>query len=53
MAKKYLTRAEKAEAEAIAAALQGPVTQEVPASCLQLHPNVTVLLDEAAAALRK
>ena len=41
------------KAEAIAAALQGPGTQEVPASCLQLHPNVTVLLDEAAAALLK
>lgn len=31
-------------------ALTGPVTPEVPASILQFHPQVTVLLDEAAAA---
>ena len=41
------------KADAIAAALQGPVTEAVPASALQLHPNVTVLLDEAAAAKLK
>ena len=29
--------------------LQGPVTETYPASILQLHPNLTVLLDEAAA----
>lgn len=28
----------------------GPVTEDIPASILQLHPNVTVLIDEAAAA---
>ena len=27
----------------------GPVTETYPASILQLHPNLTVLLDEAAA----
>lgn len=33
----------------IRAALKGPVTEEIPASVLQLHPNLDVLLDEAAA----
>ncbi|MCI8443040.1 MAG: glucosamine-6-phosphate deaminase [Provencibacterium sp.] len=33
------------------AAILGPVTPRVPASVLQLHPDVTVILDEAAAAL--
>lgn len=32
------------KAEAVAAALNGPVTPRVPASVLQLHPDVTVLL---------
>ena len=41
------------KAKAIADALQGPVTQAVPASALQLHPNVTVVLDEEAASLLK
>ena len=27
----------------------GPITPEVPASYLQLHPNAVFLLDEAAA----
>jgi len=27
----------------------GPVTSDVPASVLQLHPFVTLVLDEAAA----
>ena len=31
--------------------LKGPVTPEMPASVLAFHPNVTVLLDEAAAKL--
>lgn len=31
--------------------LQGPVTTEVPASILQLHPDVTIVLDEDAASL--
>lgn len=31
-------------------ALRGPVTTRVPASLLQLHPNVLVVLDQAAAA---
>ncbi len=32
-------------------ALTGPVTLDVPASVLQLHPDVTVVLDKSAAAL--
>lgn len=39
-----------AKAAALAAAVEGPVTASVPASALQLHPRVTVLVDEAAAA---
>jgi glucosamine-6-phosphate deaminase len=35
---------------ALAAMVEGPVTSMVPASALQLHANVTVLCDEAAAA---
>lgn len=34
----------------VARAVEGPVTAMVPASSLQLHPHVTVLVDEAAAA---
>ena len=37
------------KAKVLARALQGPVTPEVPASALQLHPNLTVLADAAAA----
>ncbi|BCV22892.1 glucosamine-6-phosphate deaminase [Moorella sp. Hama-1] len=36
------------KAWAVAAALEGPVTTRVPASLLQLHPRVTVILDRAA-----
>jgi glucosamine-6-phosphate deaminase len=39
------------KAEVLAAALHGPVSAECPASVLQLHPHVTVVADEAAAAL--
>lgn len=37
------------KADAIAAAVLGPVTPRVPASALGLHPRVTFLLDRAAA----
>jgi len=37
-----------AKAEIIRQALQGPVTPEVPASVLQLHPNLWVVLDAEA-----
>lgn len=39
----------KAKAQIIAKALTGPITPEVPASILQLHPQLTVILDKAAA----
>ena len=39
-----------AKAQAIAAALEGPVTEALPASVLQRHANACVLLDEEAAA---
>jgi len=38
------------KADIIGQALLGPVTTDVPASVLQLHPDCEVLLDEAAAA---
>lgn len=37
------------KADAVARAIEGPVTSMCPASALQLHPRVTFLLDEAAA----
>ena len=37
------------KAEAIAAAVEGPVSSSSPGSVIQLHPHVTVLVDEAAA----
>jgi len=39
-----------AKAPAVAAALEGPVSASTPGSVVQLHPRVTVLLDEEAAA---
>ncbi|WP_071131804.1 glucosamine-6-phosphate deaminase [Enterococcus timonensis] len=41
----------KDKAEAIRATVQGPVTEDVPASVLQNHPHVTVILDADAASL--
>lgn len=38
------------KADILCRALQGPVTPAVPASILQLHPNVTVVADAAALA---
>lgn len=38
------------KAEALAAAVEGPLTASCPASVLQQHPHVTVLCDGAAAA---
>jgi len=40
----------KNKARAIAEAVEGPISAMNPASALQLHPKVTVCLDEAAAA---
>lgn len=39
------------KADAVAAAVEGPVTSSVPASVIQLHPRVTVLVDDAAASV--
>lgn len=39
------------KAAILAQALNGPVTPQIPASILQFHPDVTVVCDEAAAAL--
>jgi glucosamine-6-phosphate deaminase len=39
------------KAKALAAALTGPVTPQLPASALQRHPDVIVLADPAAASL--
>lgn len=40
----------ESKARPVALAVEGPVTAMVPASALQLHPHVTVLIDEPAAA---
>ncbi|MGL4255385.1 MAG: glucosamine-6-phosphate deaminase [Microbacterium sp.] len=37
------------KAEAVAGAIEGPVTASLPGSAIQLHPHVTVVVDEAAA----
>jgi glucosamine-6-phosphate deaminase len=39
----------EAKADAIAHAVEGPLTAMCPASALQLHPHVTVVVDEGAA----
>jgi len=39
----------EAKAKAVAAMVEGPVTAMVPASALQFHPSVKVIIDEAAA----
>ncbi|MNI99067.1 Glucosamine-6-phosphate deaminase [compost metagenome] len=36
------------KAEIIAKALQGPITTQCPASLLQTHSNVVVVVDQAA-----
>lgn len=45
-----LLAAGEAKAQAVAAAVEGPLTASCPASVLQWHPDVVVVLDEAAAA---
>jgi glucosamine-6-phosphate deaminase len=40
----------ESKASAAKAMFSGVITPQVPATLLQLHPDVTVLLDEAAAA---
>ena len=39
----------EAKAAAVEGAVEGPVTASLPGSAIQLHPHVTVLVDEAAA----
>jgi glucosamine-6-phosphate deaminase len=39
----------ESKADVIAAAVEGPQTSSLPASVIQLHPHVTVIVDEAAA----
>ncbi len=49
MAKKILVIVSgETKAEIVAKAFLGPVTPEVPASILQMHPDVTLVADEAA-----
>ena len=53
-AKKILLLATgEAKAETVAEAIEGPITASVTASCLQLHPDVTFVIDEAAGAKLK
>lgn len=44
-----LLAAGQEKADAVAGMVSGKITPELPASVLQLHPNVTVIVDEAAA----
>lgn len=39
------------KAEALRGTIHGPVSEQLPASVLQLHPDVTLMLDEQAASL--
>lgn len=41
----------RSKAEAIQAAIEGPITSFVPASALQLHADVTIVIDSDAASL--
>ena len=53
-AKKILMLASGAnKAKAVAAMVEGGITEDVPASALQRHPDCTVIVDKAAASLLK
>ena len=41
------------KAEPVAALVEGPITSQVTASALQMHPNATVIIDNAAASKLK
>src|SRR6195952_754003 len=41
------------KADMVAKAIQGPVTTDIPASVVQLHPNCEILIDAAAASKLK
>ena len=44
-----LIATDEGKADAVAAAVEGPVSASCPASALQLHPHATLLVDPAAA----
>lgn len=46
-----LVAPDQRKAKAVAGALEGPVTPDVPASMIQRHPNCKLYLDEASASL--
>jgi glucosamine-6-phosphate deaminase len=48
-----LIATDEGKADAVAAAVEGPVSASCPASAVQLHPHATVLLDPAAASRLK
>jgi glucosamine-6-phosphate deaminase len=53
-ARRLILLANKAnKAAAVSAAVEGPVTASVPASAIQLHPGVTVVVEREAAASLK
>lgn len=41
------------KADAVAALIEGPITSQITASVLQMHPDATVIIDEAAASKLK
>ena len=43
----------ESKATAVVHAVEGPITAEVPASVLQMHPRTSVIIDEAAASQLK
>ena len=49
-AKIYCSVPDQRKAEAVRNTLEGPITQEVPASILRTHDSATLVIDEAAAA---
>ncbi len=51
--KQLLLASGKNKAKAISQAIEGPISQVVPASILQLHRWVTVVLDKDAASMLK
>jgi len=48
----FLAKGDK-KADIVAKSFQGPTTPDIPASILQKHPNVTIILDQPAASLLK
>nr|WP_309100336.1 glucosamine-6-phosphate deaminase [Fredinandcohnia onubensis] len=46
-----LTASGERKAEAVKATIEGPISENCPASILRKHPNVTFVIDDAAASL--